>query len=418
MITTERRDASTLAAQLSAAPAPDAVAPPPRHPRFPLIDGMRAIAVLSVVLVHAALTSQAFGPTLPGRLLAHMNVGVTIFFLISGFLLYRPMIAHRTASLPWPTVRDYARRRVLRIYPAYWLALTALFLVPSVSGVAGGNWWPMYSLLHTLPIYSGPQCWARPNSCGMAQTWTLVVELTFYVALPVYARLAAAATRRMTVRNWVASELVFLTALSVASLLLEYVILWPAPPTWLTKSVVGYIPWFALGMGMAIVSVSRSGPEGESPAAGRTRWPVAELCWGLAAVVYVCLSLWLPASPFLLPRNQQVVCELAFGLIATLLLFPAVFGPPGLPGRLLATRTMAWIGLISYGIFLWHYAVALKLGYSGAHASFVVVLLGTLAISIPLAAASYYLLERPVLRLKYRSLRDVLRRPRSAGASG
>jgi peptidoglycan/LPS O-acetylase OafA/YrhL len=378
---------------------------------------MRAIAVLSVVLVHSALTSEAFGPSLPGRLLAHMNVGVTIFFLISGFLLYRPMIAYRTAPLRSPPARDYARRRVLRIYPAYWLALTALFLVPSVSGVPGGRWWPMYSLLHTLPIYSGRQCWTLPKSCGMAQTWSLVVELTFYVALPVYARLVAGATRRLTVRSWMTSELIVLVALSLGSLLLQYVILWPAPPTWVTRSVIGYVPWFALGMGMAIVSVSRSGP---SPAARSTRWtlwPLAEICWGLAAVLYIGLSLWLSPTPFLLPRDQQVVSELGFGLIAALLLLPAVFGSPGLPGRLLATRTMAWLGLISYGIFLWHYAVALKLGFSGAHGSFVPVLLGTLAISIPLAAASYYLLERPVLRLKYESLRDVLGRPQRAEAT-
>ena len=74
---------------------PDAVAPPPRHPRFPLVDGMRAIAVLGVLVVHAAVAGDAVSSSIGGRLLAHLNVGVTIFFLISGFLLYRPFIAHR-----------------------------------------------------------------------------------------------------------------------------------------------------------------------------------------------------------------------------------------------------------------------------------------------------------------------------------
>ena len=78
------------------ATVPDVVAPPPRHPRFPLFDGLRAIAVLSVVGVQRDLAANGYiGNGLVDRLLAHLNVGVTIFFVISGFLLYRPFIAHR-----------------------------------------------------------------------------------------------------------------------------------------------------------------------------------------------------------------------------------------------------------------------------------------------------------------------------------
>jgi peptidoglycan/LPS O-acetylase OafA/YrhL len=119
---------------------PDAVAAPPRHPRFPLLDGMRAVAVLAVVVVHSAVFGDALGSSLGGRLLAHLNVGVAIFFLISGFLLYRPFIAHRTGGPEAPAVRDYAKRRFLRIYPAYWLVLTVLVVVPGLTGVVGGGW--------------------------------------------------------------------------------------------------------------------------------------------------------------------------------------------------------------------------------------------------------------------------------------
>ena len=100
------------------ASVPDVVAPPPRHPRFPLLDGLRAIAVLTVVLVHVAFFGEAIGPSLGGRLLAHLNIGVTIFFLISGFLLYRPFIAHRAGGPGAPAVTQYAKRRLLRIFPA------------------------------------------------------------------------------------------------------------------------------------------------------------------------------------------------------------------------------------------------------------------------------------------------------------
>ena len=94
----------------------------------------------------------------------------------------------------------------------------------------------------------------------------------------------------------------------------------------------------------------------------------------------------------------------ASALIALLLLLPAVFDDRagGAPRRFLAHPVVAWLGLISYGIFLWHYVVALQLGAGGAELGFGWVLLGTLAITIPIAAVSYYLVERPLLRLKYR----------------
>src|SRR5207248_8685276 len=107
---TRGMSAAAIGAALQPAAVPDAVAPPPRHPRFPLMDGMRALAVLSVIGVHSALMGGAFGESLPGRLLAHLNIGVTIFFLISGFLLYRPMIDHRSGGAPPPPAAQYAKR--------------------------------------------------------------------------------------------------------------------------------------------------------------------------------------------------------------------------------------------------------------------------------------------------------------------
>src|SRR3954452_10140242 len=149
---------------------PDAVAAPPRHPRFPLIDGMRAIAVLTVVAVHSAVFGGALGNSLGGRLLAHLNVGVAVFFLISGFLLYRPFIAHRGGGAPAPALRDYAKRRFLRIYPAYWLIVTLLIVIPGLTAVVGGQWAQTYTLLHSLPLGSGPGCSGSVRTCGIAQT--------------------------------------------------------------------------------------------------------------------------------------------------------------------------------------------------------------------------------------------------------
>lgn len=94
---------------------------------LPLFDALRAIAAGSVLMYHLAL----FGGT-PDALAdyaAHLNVGVPIFFLISGFLLYRPFARAHLAAEPGVRVRAYAWRRVLRIVPAYWAFLTAAVIV-------------------------------------------------------------------------------------------------------------------------------------------------------------------------------------------------------------------------------------------------------------------------------------------------
>jgi peptidoglycan/LPS O-acetylase OafA/YrhL len=395
---------SAVAAALEPAAVPDAVAPPPRHPRFPLIDGMRALAVLSVIGVHSALMGGAFGTSLAGRLLAHLNIGVTIFFLISGFLLYRPMIAHRSGGAAAPATSQYAKRRFLRIYPAYWVILATLAVIPGVTGVVGGNWWPMAAMVQTLPVYHGARCVDGVFTCGLAQTWSLTVEATFYLALPIYAWLAAGLTRGMRLRTWIATELSLLAVLSAGSIVAQFSGS-HLPPAWLGGSVLGFVFWFALGMGMAIVSVGLSGAR-LGPRARRMLRNASAPLWVLAGAIYLGMSLWLPQTPFLFVRDQVLVAHLWFGVIAALLIAPAVFGSEmgGLPRRLLAHPVAAWLGLISYGMFLWHYVVAQQLGSGGAKESFPLVLVGTLAVTIALAAASYYLVERPLLRLKYRRL--------------
>lgn len=173
--------------------------------------------------------------------------------------------------------------------------------------------------------------------------------------------------------------------------------------SWGGGTVIGSAYWFAIGMGMAVVSVAVEGRPSR-------RWLVAdrpELFWAIAAVLYVLLSLWLAPTPFLIAGNQQVVANVAFGIIAALVLVPAIFvgRGGGMPRLALRHPAVAWLGLISYGVFLWHYAVVLELGPEGLDMGFVGVLTGTLAITIPCAAGSYYLVERPLLRRKYRPIR-------------
>jgi peptidoglycan/LPS O-acetylase OafA/YrhL len=100
-----------------------------RHARFPLIDGVRAIAALTIFAFHVFFHLGLLNTDLLSRYLGNLNVGVPIFFVVSGFLIYRPFVAKRFAQEPSPETEPYAIRRALRIVPAYWVALVIVTLI-------------------------------------------------------------------------------------------------------------------------------------------------------------------------------------------------------------------------------------------------------------------------------------------------
>ncbi|MGH2966075.1 MAG: acyltransferase family protein [Solirubrobacterales bacterium] len=380
------------------ATVPDAVAPPPRHPRFPLFDGLRAIAVLAVLGAHLPTRDL---PHFLQRFAAHLSVGVVIFFVVSGFLLYRPFIAARAGGAASPAVGDYAKRRFLRIYPAYWLVLTVLTILPGTVGVQGSNPVPQYALVQTLPVAGGPTCTVL---CDLGQTWSLVAEVTFYTLLPLYALVALWLTRGLERRTWMRVELGILAVLAAVSVFFAFVSPGGGTPSpWITNTALGYWLLFAIGMGLAVASVVLGGGE-RQPALLRMAASNPIVPWLIAIAAYVALCFWLPLVPF--NRTDRLVSFVGFGLVAALVVLPAVFGDgrTGLPRRVLAHPLIAWIGLISYGIFLWHFAIAEEIARD---MPYVLALVVTLALSVAVAAVSYYVVERPILRFKYRRFRDL-----------
>src|SRR4051794_28824461 len=101
-----------LPAPMTAAQSP-ALAPPPGNPRFPLLDSLRAIAAFAIVFTHSASVVGFNADNWLGQFTARLNVGVALFFLLSGFLLYRPFVHARYTGRAPIRIRDYARRRVL-----------------------------------------------------------------------------------------------------------------------------------------------------------------------------------------------------------------------------------------------------------------------------------------------------------------
>ena len=120
--------------------------------RFRLIDGLRAVAAAMVLLTHVAFWTGTSHLDFVGGLLARADAGVAVFFAISAFLLLRPWIRAAFADeAERPSLRTYAVRRLVRIMPAYWLALGGVLLValllPDRTGGTGG---PLKVLVHGL----------------------------------------------------------------------------------------------------------------------------------------------------------------------------------------------------------------------------------------------------------------------------
>src|SRR5436190_8288846 len=229
----------------SAQDVPDVVAPPPGNPRFPLFDSLRAVAALSVVATHTSgLSTFNSSNGLLGPFTARLNVGVTIFFVISGFLLYRPFVAARLEGRPPPGMLAYGRRRILRIVPAYWLALTVLSIWPGLAAVFHHTWWIYYGFLQNL----------HPNwiSGGLAAAWSLCVELSFYAVLPFYAIGAAKVLRGRNPRYQARVEYAMLTFLALSSVISHTVAHVSDPNGTFANTLPGTFLWFALGMGLAV----------------------------------------------------------------------------------------------------------------------------------------------------------------------
>jgi peptidoglycan/LPS O-acetylase OafA/YrhL len=391
-------------------PVPDVVAPPPLHPRFPLTVGMRGVPAIAIIVGHAWFFTGGFGgftESIPNRMMVRMDGLVALFFLLSAFLLYRPMIAHRTGGPPAPRVGDYARRRFIRLYPAYWVALTGFAIFVGLYGVFSSNWWAFFSLTDFLHLPLHDVCPANEEFlCGLPQSWTLGVDMTFYVLLPFFAALTALLARGRETRDWVRIELVLVAALGIASLVLG------GPPfglrshDWFRFSALGHFFWFSLGLGLAIVSVLdwKAG----LPRAVRALAARPLLCWVAAAAIYVFTVLVFYPAPFIIAPFRDGLeydaLNLLQGVAAVLLFVPGVFGNPnrGLPNRLLGHPVLMWIGLISYGLLLWNVTFAVLLGYPNADEGYwTVLIVGTIA-TLPLAALSYYLVERPLMKFKYR----------------
>lgn len=242
-----------------------APAPPPQTAlrRFPALDGLRAIAVLAVVTTHAAFQTGRYERGWAHAALARLDVGVAIFFVISGFLLVQPWFRTAATNGPRPALRIYVVRRVARIMPAYLAAVAlALLALPENAGASATDWARQVMLLQ---IYG-----SGGLREGLTQTWSLSTEVAFYALLPVL----GVGTMLLCRRRWRPTAIAVVLAVGVVVPIAWYLFLYgPGGDRWASGGLwlPGYLGWFSSGMALALIRVNVDlGPPG--PAPGGRRW--------------------------------------------------------------------------------------------------------------------------------------------------
>jgi len=329
-----------------------AAASPPTS-RLAGLDGLRAVAALAVFVHHVGAWSGATVPGFWGNLLGRLDIGVPVFFALSGFLLFRPIVRSVLDGPALTPAGEFLWRRVLRLYPAYWVALALIiaFTTEGFEDVTG-------AVVNVLLVQIH---WPTHSLGPIPQAWSLATEMSFYLALPVLARVMRPLLAGRD-RGAQLGGLFLLTVLLYGLSVTFRIIVLGIDGRW-TSSMVLWLAanfdYFAIGMALAIAHV------GFAPASSARRrldrWAAPAGLWWLGAlgaflVVSQLMGLGLVLETASWPREMGR--QFMYGVIGFALLFPLVFGSEqrSVVRSFVRSGPMEWMGLISYSFSLWHMA--------------------------------------------------------------
>jgi peptidoglycan/LPS O-acetylase OafA/YrhL len=252
---------------------------------------------------------------------------------------------------------------------------------------------------------------------GLGIAWTLVIEVSFYLALPLINQIArAAAGNRASDERVYRVQMGLIVSLGAIGLAVRALNIWVVNTSprgaWFPLhasgySLLAYLDWFAIGMAFAVLTAS--------PSTGRMlprlgamlgRQPLA--CWLVAIGVFALQARLLKTVG--LGPNRLIHFALPFliGVTALFMVLPAVFGDQSqsVIRRLLQSRSIVYLGGISYGIYLWHFIIIHQARLWVANGTlpkvFIVQFVAVFTITVAVASASYYILERPLIAWSHR----------------
>jgi peptidoglycan/LPS O-acetylase OafA/YrhL len=373
--------------------------------RFGALDGVRALAAYLVIGTHVGFNSgRTQVPGVLGPVLARLDIGVTLFFLLSGFLLYRPFALHSVGAAPAPRVTSFFWRRAVRIFPALWLFILVTLTFLTTYRVRASDYLHYLLLIQTYDHHD-----YDPN---LTHLWTLAVEITFYALLPLFAWHFGrqASTLETAVRRQLGGcALMAITGLAFNILQGSSTLKFGQALLWLPA----YLDWFALGMLFAILSAL----PGDMAVAVRSRRVLVEwanslgTCWLVSGLLFMISTLPVGVPLTLAPATwwQWTAQHYLFGACAFFFMLPLILADGGVVARVLGSNLAHELAGISYSVYLWHVPIMLllqrQLGFESFRGHFATMLPLTALVTTVIAALSWYCFEQPILRYATRSWR-------------
>lgn len=323
----------------------------PSHTYWPQLDGLRAAAVGIVLVGHAWL-----------RHFHGAGVGVALFFALSGFLITGLLVAEREKYGRIDLPRFYGRRAV-RLLPAVVLMLAVTWPVLRA---------PVMDVFASLFYFAN---WWRIGGNVMGpygHMWSLSVEEQFYILWPLVL---------LALYAWKRARGVFFGALGLG--VLSAVLRLPH----------GVDTWrIAHGLDTRMDALLA----GAVLALGLHLWP--SVTRRVVAVGCAPAALYVAAVSVLDDFMHPQLSYLALTWCCALVVGRLVTAPHGISARLLSLRPVVWLGSISYGMYLWHYPVQFMVTGEVIGVSYAMRLPAVAVLTVLVAAASFYLVERPLSR--------------------
>lgn len=336
---------------------------------LPSLDGLRGVAIAMVFAVHL------YGPAFPGG-----GAGVTLFFVLSGFLITKLALeeADRTGGL---SLGQFYLRRVFRILPPL-LALLAFTLLASftfmrdvgeplrreivLAGGSMGNLWPLFYGFETRG--------------ALGHTWSLGIEEQFYLVWPivlVFVPIAFRATRRFAA--WFAF-------VSLASVLLARV--WVAGildyPHWLS---IPFLAFEGLALGCLLAAMLHTDDDG--------RWRAPQWLFALA-VVAVTFDFFV--GDWYIESDVYDIRDVVLSLCFAAIVWELVTNPSNILSAALQSAPLQWLGRVSYSLYLWHATIFTMVSEERLpHVPWAVVHGSKVVLSFAAAWLSYRFIERPAI---------------------
>ena len=333
---------------------------------LPGLDGIRAISVIAVIVSHAGAIPLG-------------GLGVNTFFVLSGFLISWLLLCEWEKSSDI-SLRNFYSRRTLRIFPAYYFFIIVTVTADLVLGSKEITPAILPSLTYTMNYFN---VFYDHPSLSVAHTWSLAIEEQFYLLWPALILIILRINKKLLVPVLLAIILFSMTWRSIAYLYFQF------GTSYVYNAFETRIDSLATGCLLAVLLQKQSMRDLVDRVAALP----------LISVIGFILIVWLHLNGT--PSYRYTIGYTISALLAAFLLTQFMALSTNRIWRFLEYPPMRYIGIVSYPIYLWHARCLELTAKIGISEIWLKVFVGTL-ISVAVASCSYYIIEKPFLRLKKR----------------